>query len=227
MRKKVSEKTMADAFEKYLSIGDSSFQCFSYYAREVQCEQGIPDFIGLRNLRPSSAEGLELVAIPRHLKTVSLSVLSLLQYNAPRTSGYIFSRIGHSLSQTVQAIDYLQCMGLILSENSGHSFVLNSSKLPKFNLTAFELKTSDWRRALFQSSQYKAFASQVYAVFPPQLGKTIDINVEKFRKRNIGIMLFDTDELKAELIFRPMLKRPVSKRHYYYALTQLAAETAS
>jgi hypothetical protein len=60
-------------------------------------------------------------------------------------------------------------------------------------VTSYELKLTNWRRALRQAFRYRTFANQSYVVLDEATCSPAVENVEVFRQYNIGLASFDAD----------------------------------
>ena len=64
---------------------------------------------------------------------------------------------------------------------------------------AFEMKLSDWRRALIQAYRYKAFAATVYVVIDDTRSNAALQHREQFVRANVGLIGISTDSLTIHL----------------------------
>lgn len=104
----------------------------------------------------------------------------------------------------------------------GSLYYLNSEIILQEEIWAFELKLADWKRAIFQASQYKAFASYSVAVFPAEKENIIRENIQSFKKLNIGVLIFDLKNKKSKWLSRSKKSKPVSKWQMVYILLKLS-----
>lgn len=218
----LSEEKMADVFEVVLRNHqqDKWLPHFQSVFREISCQQGIPDFITI-----SSSHNIDLKALFGE-SSVSIescsAVISLLKMKAPRTTKYISTCTGLKIESVKRILKQLENEEFVKSINS-NSYVLGPKwSLPDMELWAFELKLDNWRRALFQALQYKAFANRVVVVFPESKGRILKKNIEIFNKLNIGIMTFDFETSSYNVILKPTKSSPSSKKHNLFALGQIA-----
>ena len=221
----VTEVDMANKFEMLLNskVGIKGFPYFNAVFRELNCKQGIPDFIAISGGNTGMLQGNMCDSEITSLDSYSL-ITSLLKPKAPRTLGYIINKTGLSNITVKKAIKDLSVRGVI-SETGKGSFVLSEKwDLPKVELWAFELKLKDWKRALFQSLQSKAFANRVMMVMPEEKENVIVKNIETFKNHQIGIMLFNADNLNYKILLRPTKINPTSKSHNIYAMGRISSE---
>lgn len=74
---------------------------------------------------------------------------------------------------------------------------------------AFEMKLTKWKRALIQAFRYKAFANYSYVVVDMAHVAPVLINIEQFRKSNIGLIsINERGDFKVH--FRPSFDQPFS-----------------
>lgn len=90
-----------------------------------------------------------------------------------------------------------------------------SQKLPEedlsgIHITAFEMKLSDWRKALSQAYRYRYFADRSIVVLPPGKAKLAKEELDLFRELEIGLWSFDAQTGAIQLIFTPKRIRPKS-----------------
>ncbi len=122
-------------------------------------------------------------------------------------------------SDTKELID----VGLIIQ--SGNLYYLSGqSKSEVGDIWAFELKLSNWKRAIFQALQYKAFANYSVIVFPIEKEKLLLNNLETFRNLNIGVLLFDIKNQKSQWLVHPKKEKPISKSQTIYLLYKIASK---
>ena len=76
---------------------------------------------------------------------------------------------------------------------------------------AFELKLSNWKRALIQAYRYRSFANRSFVILDySHIAPAIN-NIEQFRRSGIGLMSIDkAGELKS--YYFPKYRRPFSEQ---------------
>lgn len=67
-------------------------------------------------------------------------------------------------------------------------------------LTAFELKISNWRRALAQAYRYSYYADYSIVVMPE---RPRDLNLHEFRSAGVGFWLYDAPSKVVRCLARP------------------------
>ncbi len=215
-----SEFEMADVFkyalENSLIKGIPSFEILS---SEAMCQQGIADFVGI-----TSAEMVKKYTNISITSSESSSViLSILKYKSGRSREYLQKKTNLSDASFYRATKELIDVGLIIQ--SGNLYYLSGqSKSEVGDIWAFELKLSNWKRAIFQALQYKAFANYSVIVFPIEKEKLLLNNLETFRNLNIGVLLFDIKNQKSQWLVHPKKEKPISKSQTIYLLYKIASK---
>lgn len=222
---KMSEFKMANAFETLLNSkeGIKGFPDFYSTFREVACQQGVADFIAItgNNIKELSNNFFESDTVSLNIYSL---VISLLKLRSPRTEDFIVNSSGLARNTVRKALKELEESGTIYKTEKGSIMLSPSWELPKLELWAFELKLKDWKRALFQTLQYKAFANRVVIVFPENKEAIINKNLDIFKKLEVGVMLFNIANSSYKVLLKPHRINPSSKRHSLFALGKIASE---
>ncbi|MFH1010973.1 MAG: helix-turn-helix domain-containing protein [bacterium] len=223
--KGISESMMAKAFEQCLRAPASfpGFPNFDTVVREVMCQQGVADFIAAVGLRQRRKQVAKLGDMAESTGINSIRVLSLLKPVAPRTKDYLVEQSGLSRQIVTRVLAHLVSQRLAKRVGDRAFRLFSESFSYPGELWAFELKLNNWKRALFQASQYKAFASRVVTVFPMEREKTLKSNLDKFDKAKVGVMIFDASDRSFKVLQRPSKIRPSSRMHYLFAFSQVVA----
>jgi len=87
---------------------------------------------------------------------------------------------------------------------------LPEEHLSGIHITAFEMKLSEWRKALSQAYRYRYFADRSIVVLPPAKAKLAKEALDLFRELEIGLWSFDAQTGEIQLIFTPKRIRPKS-----------------
>ena len=140
-----TELEMANAFEDMLLASlVKGVPNFDVLYREVVCQQGIPDFIGLLSDRL-----IQNYSFANLTATESCSViLSILKRNSGRKKRYIKEKTSLSDATLNRALRELLINKLVI-EKDGLYFLAVNDDPNNNNIWAFELKLSNWKRALF------------------------------------------------------------------------------
>ena len=109
-----------------------------------------------------------------------------------------------------------------LTKNSGIICEINDLVGKSFDvdLWAFELKLKNWKRALYQATQYKSFSSNVFTVFPNYKKDLLEKNIHYFKNLNIGCILMNTDTNEISILNYPKKEELIRGSQYLYALTE-------
>ncbi len=92
-------------------------------------------------------------------------------------------------------------------------------------LRAFELKISDWRKALQQASRYRFFAHVPIAVLHIDYSRGALENLESFRVLGVGLWTFDPQKNVIASHFTPPPAHPRDTRHHFRTLRLIAKVT--
>jgi len=212
---------MSDAFEKLIKSDMlvKGMPKFDLLYKEIVCQQGIADFIGI--VYEKEMEQFSFLDNIISLESGTL-VLSLLKYKAPRSEKYLQEKTGLSEKTINRVIKELLDKDIIQNTREKRYVISHNLVIPKFDIWAFELKLSNWKRALFQALQYKAFASYSSIVVPIEKEYLLSKQLPLFKKLNVGIILFDYDNSNIRFLMRPKKEKSSSKWHRFYAMGKLA-----
>lgn len=188
---------------------------FNVIEGEVTSQQGIPDFIAIE----TKSNGLYYKNQLTHIEATS-KLLALLKKFSGRKFDYMKDNTGLSENVLKKALREAMEENFILKK--GSLYYLNSEIILQEEIWAFELKLADWKRAIFQALQYKAFASYSVAVFPAEKENIIKENIQSFKKLNVGVLIFDLKNKKSKWLSRPKKSKPVSKWQMVYILLKLS-----
>lgn len=216
--RELTELQMSIAFDNVLrSSYINGIPSFDLVYREVICQQGVADFVGLTNSNSELFNHLEELS---HLESSS-QILSLLKPKAGRTKNYLKLKTGLSDITLNRVLKDLYEKKYITKSNNVYT-LSDKFNFSRINIWAFELKLSNWKRASFQALQYKAFANYTVVVFPYEKETILREHRNSFKELNIGILLFDTTTHKTKWILRPKKEQPISKWHTCFTLGKMA-----
>lgn len=220
----MSEADFSFAFARYLKRTDlGDFPRISAVYREIRGYQGVPDVITIHGSRPSATRMRAMKMVLTHAGRNSLPILGLLSTEHAHTRQYVARRLGINEATLVTKLRTLEQLGVIKRTLRG-SFLLQAGyTLPAFELWAYELKLSNWKRALFQTVQARAFVDRAFAVFPIEKEHLLMSNLGSFKRMNVGLLLFDVEQQTHKLIVRPQRKSRGIETAKMYTLAQLAA----
>jgi len=114
---------------------------------------------------------------------------------------------------------------VVRAPRTGYTLAPNVPDL-HIDLWAFELKISNWRRALFQACQYQAFAQAALVVLSELGLRRVEHHLDRFKTLGVGLLAFNGDGHDLQVVLRPQQIRPRSHRHYLYALGRVLAQTS-
>lgn len=221
----MTEATLSAGFVNWLTDHSktSGLPVFRDIFSEVECRQGIPDLIGVScDWKPSPVpsfvgdSGVSLNAVS--------SVLALFGSRRSHTTAYLTSHSGLSEELTRQVIRVLCEVGLVAKSPPDSLRLESDLSWMESDLWAFELKVHDWRRALFQSLQYRTFASYEVVIMPSAKKRAIARQLEYFESAGIGVVLFDNQNNHEEVLVRARRNRPTSRQHKVFAMCRLSGE---
>jgi len=97
----------------------------------------------------------------------------------------------------------------------------SKSRLPQINsliIRAFELKISDWRRAMMQTHRYRYFANFSIVVLHSDKLKNAMKYLDTFKKINVGLWAFNPKTDKIITCYTPRPKIPLEPKYKPLAL---------
>lgn len=154
---------------------------------EVDVWHGIADVVvATANGDLSAADWLA----PSHLKHLNLTtakLLTQLRYNEYRSVANIGRAAGFSSATVLTHLRTLEKLGIV-KRKGVEARLLRSTKTPFMDVTAFEVKVSDWRHGLYQATHYRSFANRVAVALPDAKAKSVAIHKETFRLFGIGLV---------------------------------------
>lgn len=210
---------MANAFDAAIKASFiKGMPAFDLVYREVVCQQGIADFVGITSATPilMNNDLDELSSIDS-----SSQILSLLKLNSGRKLKFLSERIGITDATLNRILKELISKKYVVKKDELY-YLSRPYNLDKTNIWAFELKLSNWKRAIFQALQYKAFANYSVVVFPLAKEKLLMENLDLFRKLNVGILLFDAETLENKWINHAKKEHSISRWHTMFLLGKLS-----
>ncbi len=194
---------------------------------EVEFMSGRPDFVcGDFAVRKSRLVRIGVIGDAIATES-SATVLSLLKPNSGRSPEYLRQRSGLSKSRLNHAIGELRSARLIKIDSRGRHSLLYAPSVPRPELCVFEIKLDKWRRAIYQATQYRAAAHRVAIVMPSTVVERVNGDAARLRAFEIGLISLDYDTGELKTVIHPTKDKPLSARHYYFALGKYLQSSAS
>jgi hypothetical protein len=92
---------------------------------------------------------------------------------------------------------------------------------------AFEMKLSNWQKALSQASRYRNFSHQAIVVMPPDACDNAINALNTFIRVRVGLWSFDPETECIRTIFTPRCHRPRSSRYWLQSIEKASQTTRS
>lgn len=92
------------------------------------------------------------------------------------------------------------------------------SQIDSSIIRAFELKISDWRRAMMQAHRYRYFANSSIVVLHSDMLKNALKYLDTFKKINVGLWAFNPKTDKIITCYTPRPRNPLEPKHKPLAL---------
>ena len=89
-------------------------------------------------------------------------------------------------------------------------FVYYAKQEEEISFVSFELKLKNWKRAAKQAFRHKSFSNIAYVVIGIGSADAAMNNIDLFKKYNIGLASFDTNNY-FEILFKPEHNEPYSE----------------
>ncbi|MFV2044889.1 MAG: hypothetical protein ACC700_16845 [Anaerolineales bacterium] len=135
----------------------------------------------------------------------------------------LVDRTGLSMRMVRRSLRVLEEIGFVMEQSRDSYGLLPRASEVDVELWAFEIKLSNWRRALYQALQYKAFAHRAFVVVPEDWSHRFEKRSALFSTHEIGLIALDTDTGKLRMITSSGYREPSSKDHHLYALSKFVS----
>ena len=206
---------MAD-FEKILLHASDIENPRRYVMRELGGIQGRPDLVDakIRDL----PVGINLDDLAHCLRSpMNARILATLKYRAHRRLEYIERSTGLARNVVKRQIRELEQASIVTVH--ANSSVSLSKPLPwtMLEIVAYEAKLKNWRRALQQAIDYRAFSGSVRVVMPTPGARQARKIEDIFRYHGIGLIAMDADGSQT-IEIKSRKRRPSSRRHFLMAV---------
>lgn len=145
-------------------------------------------------------------------------LLAILRYGAPRTRAFLARVTGLSDHSLARHVRQLESVGLV--EVDGNVAVSLRCRLPwsMVDIAAYEMKLSNWRRALHQAIGYRSFSRSVQVVMPASGARCAKKLATVFLNNGIGLIAVECDGSTRIEIRSKKHRRPTSRRLYLMAV---------
>jgi hypothetical protein len=106
---------------------------------------------------------------------------------------YFASLLGVTVSTATYILKAFENTGYVVRADNKRAWRKHRQPIPLVsNFTAIEAKLSNWRRALFQASRYKSFATESWVLLDRKHSNSAFRNLDEFKVRNIGLAFLST-----------------------------------
>ena len=219
----MNEAEFGNSFAKYIKSNPSYYFSYDMVYKEVESFQGIPDYLGINmsNLYSGSEKTMQIPLARWHTISILLAFMKKKQF---RTVDYIIKNTGLSKKIVIKDLNYLCRLGICEKNDMGNYKFASNFEMPIAHIHSFELKMSNWKRALFQAVRYKTFSEYVSIVMPIEKERVLLQNIESFKMCNVGALLFDAQNLEIKILYRPQKNTTISVQHLYYMSGKLLLE---
>ncbi|MGG3888606.1 hypothetical protein [Metabacillus fastidiosus] len=204
------EDSLVSYYERYL---------YSQYSEEVilrefDCWQGRADLISAKIIGEFS---LNFEQAKRISNLTNAQIISLLHYKAPRSFIYIKKRLALTEQTIKRSLKELLNSGIIKINNKGNILLDSNFILPKIEFNAYEAKLHNWKRALYQATQYYGFSHYSSVIMPDKYINPALENIEFFKGNGIGLIGVNNNG-KRKVYLRPIKNQPRRKAFYLVGL---------
>lgn len=149
---------------------------------KVKYENNIP-------LTKTQADVLSNIAAAR--------IVGYLHKNSIRTLSYLIKNSGYTEEYILSVIAKLKSTNII-NEPKNNRYIINQQfEFPKLVFNSYEVKLTDWQKAISQAIKNKAFSSESYIVMPERIAKKLSVNKKNyFLSYNIGLIAVNKNNFK-------------------------------
>lgn len=228
MSKRLTEEALTESFKKIVASPITGAWKFngrpiSYLLTEFDAKEGLADVV----LIPSNPSKAHLEWMARVGRGVATPGAALVLASLPKGKGIAHSEIsrmtGLSRKSVHSMLTRLEAAGLARRLGQSDRYSLNRlAGDGGVEIWAYELKLSDWSKALYQASQYRVFAHSVAVVLAKEYAHRVKPRLDHFRRFNIGVVVLDSGTGRTKSLLRSRPANPQSRSHYLYAVSELA-----
>ena len=218
MMERPSEESVSIMFEK--SLRDRSFRLSQketeHYVDEFDGLSGRADFV----ISPTDLNSIPQNIIERFVRGISTpasaSIVGLL-IQGKQSIKEIVERLCLSRNTVTKCIKKLEAERIAVRNDDDTVEILDSFVVPSIELWAIELKVENWRRAIYQSLQYRSFSHITVIVIPMMYSKRILAHRDQFQTFNIGVIALDLTNGSMRTIIRAAKDDPSDNDQHLYA----------
>lgn len=220
----LSEEYYADLFEYYLKYNAyDELPFFDNILREIPCKQGIADFICYKDTNFLKKHFNQIKKLNNILGKTFTPVISTLLKQDKQDINDLSIHTGYTEQRLLRIIKILLEEHIIKVNKLKQYSLYASWKDFDVELWAFELKLKNWKRALYQATQYQSFTNNVFTVFPMDKEKLLLSNIEYFKNLNVGCIVLDDYEMNIKILYTPKKYETCYNSPYLYTLTESIA----
>lgn len=221
-QKELSEMYHADMFEFGLKYNAYTkiLPNFDNILREIPCKEGIADFICYKDTPFLRKYKDIILEINNLIGKGFIPIISVLLRCEKQTIEELSTNTGYDIKRLKKILLVLQEYKIIKTNKAIQYSLYAKWKNFDVDLWAFELKLKNWKRALYQASQYKAFSNSVFTVFPEYKRNLLEKNIRYFKNLNIGCILQNSDTNELSVLYYPLKEEVLLGTQYLYALTE-------
>ncbi|WP_444460466.1 hypothetical protein [Rhodobacter capsulatus] len=184
---------------------------FSWTGRTVPVGAGVPDLLRA-SVRP------EAVSIA-DADSISIAILGYLR-TAQRARGEtIAERLGLSEKTTLNKLDKLQGQGVIEQVQKAFSLAQPWHHILG-DVSAVEVKVSDWKKAVAQASRNRIFAHRSFVALPEGIAKRVK---DQLAFSSLGLGLISINDNGISRVMKRARKSSPKAWAYYYTVAARAA----
>ena len=176
-----------------------------------------PDLVDVRIRRLPESFTPETLA-PLLKSPGNAKLLAALRHGSRRTKRYLAGVTGYSERWLAARLRQLESAQMI-EVHQGSSVSLRCPlPLNMVEITAYEGKLHDWRRAFYQAINYRTYCHSVWVVMPPAGARNARKIADAFRVNDIGLMSVQQDGCAKIEIKRGKRRWPASPWLYLIAV---------
>lgn len=221
--KNLNEDYYANLFEFYLKYkAYDELPEFNNILREIPCKQGIADFICYNDTPFLKKHSEQIFKLNQKIGKIFIPILSALLIREKQSLELLVNNTGYDKKRLKKVLSLLKSEKIVKETLKKEYSLYASWKNFDVKLWAFELKLKNWKRALYQATQYQAFTDQVYTVFPMQQKELLLKKINYFKSLKVGCIVQDCNDKKIEILYQPASQnKTLCNTPYLYTLTEV------